>query len=315
MSGPVVLIVRRIAGRLLLALLVVLGAATVAFAAVHLAPGDPVRAILGATGPSQELLDQVRAQLGLDRPLPVQYVDYLGSLARGDLGMSYQLQQPVGSLIATQLWASAQLAVAALALAMVVAIVLAVGTAGRRPWLRRVSEMVELLTISTPNFWVAVLLLTFFSFRLHWFPVIAGTGPAGLVLPTVALALSLVGVFTQVLREGMERALGEPFALSSRARGSSETAVRLRHALRHAVIPLVTLSGWTVGALLSGAVVIEMVFNRPGIGRTLATAIEHKDLPVVSGVVVVAATVFVVVNFLVDVLYRLVDPRVGKAAR
>ncbi|MFD9702966.1 ABC transporter permease [Lentzea sp. NPDC059081] len=306
---------RRLLGRLVLALLVVLGAATVAFAAIHLTPGDPVRAILGTSGPSQQLIDQVRAELNLDKPLAVQYGLYLRNLLTGDFGESYQLQQPVVRLIGEQIGASVQLALSSLALALLVSIVLAVATAGRRPALRRVSGVVELLTISTPNFWVAVLLLTVFSFKLHWFPVIAGQGIAGLVLPAVALALGMVGMFTQVLREGMERALGEPFVLSSRARGSSETTVRVRHALRHAIVPLVTLSGWTVGALLSGAVVIEMVFNRPGIGRTLATAIANKDLPVVSGVVVIAAVVFTVVNFLVDVLYRVMDPRVGRFSR
>lgn len=306
---------RRLLGRLVLALLVVLGAATIAFAAIHLTPGDPVRAILGTSGPSQQLIDQVRAELNLDKPLIVQYGLYMRNVLTGDFGESYQLQQPVIRLIGEQIGASVQLALSALGLALLVSVVLAVATAGRRPALRRISGVVELLTISTPNFWVAVLLLTVFSFRLHWFPVIAGHGVSGLVLPAVALALGMVGMFTQVLREGMERALGEPFVLSSRARGSSETTVRVRHALRHAIVPLVTLSGWTVGALLSGAVVIEMVFNRPGIGRTLATAIANKDLPVVSGVVVIAAVVFTVVNFLVDVLYRVMDPRVGRFSR
>ncbi|MEV5829034.1 ABC transporter permease [Spirillospora sp. NPDC052242] len=305
--------VRWLVRRLLLTVLVTAGAATVAFAGMRLTPGDPVRTLLGSP-PTPELLRQVRHELGYDRPLLEQYGLFMGRLLRGDLGHSYQLQQPVARVIGDQLWATLELAAAGFLLAVTVATVLAVATAGRRPALRRLAVALELLAISTPSFWTGVLLLTFFAFRWQVFPVISGSGPQGLVLPAVALALSLVGVFAQVLREGLERALEEPFALTSRARGSGETAVRIRHALRHALIPMITLSGWCVGALLSGAVVIETIFSRQGLGRVMATAIAGRDLPVVTGVVVVSALAFSVINLAVDGLYRVVDPRLRGAA-
>ncbi|OWV05805.1 ABC transporter permease [Micromonospora wenchangensis] len=300
--------------RLALAVLVVLGAATVAFAALHLAPGDPVRAVIGTLNPSQDLVDRVRVDLGLDQPLATQYGQLLGRLVTGDLGESYQLHRPVAEVIASEIGWTAQLAMASLVLALAPSVLLAVTTAGRRPALRRLSTVLELITASSPTFWIGTLLLAVFSFRLRLFPAAGGDGIEGLVLPAAAQAVGLIGIFTQVLRQSMERALDEPFALSARARGTGETALRLRHALRHALIPVVTLSGWITGALFSGAVVVETVFSRPGLGRTLVTAILGRDLPVVIGVVVVAAALFTLINLVVDLLYRVVDPRLREQA-
>ncbi|AEB44386.1 MULTISPECIES: ABC transporter permease [Micromonospora] len=305
---------RWLARKLALAVLVVLGAATVAFAALHLAPGDPVRAVIGTLAPSDDLVAQVRADLDLDKPLATQYAHMLGGLARGDLGESYQLRRPVVEVIVADLGWTVQLAVASLLLALVVSTALAVATAGRRPTLRRVSILLELVTASSPTFWVGTILLAVLSFQLHLFPAAGAGGLEGLVLPAVTQAIGLVGIFTQVLRQSMEQALDEPFALSARARGTTETALRLRHAARHALIPVLTLSGWILGALLSGAVVVETLFSRPGLGRTLVTAILGRDLPVVIGVVVVAAALFTVINLVVDLLYRVVDPRLREWA-
>ena len=300
---------RWLARRLALAVLVVLGAATVAFAALHLAPGDPVRAVIGTLSPSADLVARVRADLGLDEPIVVQYGLMLGRLATGDLGQSYQLRKPVSEVIAADLGWTAELAAAGLVSALVLAVLLAVATAGRRPVLRGLASVVELITVSSPAFWVGTLLLTVFSFNLRLFPAAGGKGIDGLVLPAATVAIGLVGIFSQVLRHGMERALAEPFALSARARGTGATALRVRHALRHGIGPVVTLSGWVMGALLSGAVVVETVFSRPGVGRTLVAAIGGRDLPVVIGVVVLAAALFTVLNLVVDGLYRLIDPR------
>ncbi|NUU25720.1 MAG: ABC transporter permease, partial [Streptomycetaceae bacterium] len=274
--------------RLLLAVLVVYGAASVAFFSLFLIPGDPVRVMLGAANPSPELIAQTRHDTGFDRPVIEQYGLFLKRLVTGDLGTSYQLQESVRHLIGTQIGPTVELAVTALVLALVVSIALAVLTAGR-PVARRVSATLELVTASSPSFWIGVLLLTAFSFRLTWFPALGGSGPRGLVLPAITLSLSMIGVFTQVLRAEIERALDEPFVLSARARGSGETAIRLRHALRHGLIPLVTLSGWMTGVLLGGAVVVETVFSRQGLGRTAADAIQGRDFPVVTGVVIVSA--------------------------
>ncbi|WP_222869762.1 ABC transporter permease [Actinomadura decatromicini] len=300
--------------RLLLSLIVVFGAATVTFATLQLTPGDPTYAVLNNPSPPPELVAHVRHDLGFDRPVADQYARFLGRLATGDLGRSYQLDQPVWRVITTQLGSTVELAVAGFVLALGTAIVLATATAGRRPLVGRVSAALELLSVSTPSFWTGIVLLTFLSFRLHLFPATDGTGPRGLALPAVTLALGIAGAYTQVLREGLERALDEPFTLSSRARGSGETAVRLRHALRHALTPIVTMSGWTMGTLLTGAVIVESVFSRQGLGRTLATAISGHDLPLVTGIVVLAAAAFTVLNIAVDLLYRILDPRLREAA-
>lgn len=304
---------RRLAKPFLRALGVLVGAETVTFAAYHLLPGDPAEVSLGVPNPSAELVATTRHEMGLDRPLAVQYVVFLGRLLRGDLGTSYQLHEPVTRVLREQVWATVTLAVAALAIAFAVSVPLAVATAGRRPAMRGLSSGGELLLTSSPSFWIGILLLSLFSFRLGWFPVISGTSVRGLVLPAVTLAVSIIGVLTQVLRDGLERALDEPFTVSARARGTGETMVRLRHGLRHTLIPLLTVSGWILGALLGGTVVVETVFSRQGLGRIAATAITSRDLPTVTGVVLVSALVFCVLNLVIDVLYRVVDPRLRTA--
>ncbi|MFB7476981.1 ABC transporter permease [Kitasatospora sp. NPDC056184] len=304
---------RWLARRLALSVLVLLGAATVSFGALQLAPGDPVQIVLGGTAATPAAVAQVRADLGLDDPLAVRYGDFLGHLVRGDLGHSFQLNADVSDVILDQLWPTAQLALAGFAIALGLALVLALSTAGRRPRLRLLSSTVELVLSSSPSFWIGVLLLTVFSFQWQLFPATGGDGLDGLVLPAVTLAVGMVGPFAQVLREGMESVLREPFALSALARGTDRSAVLTRHALRHALIPLVTLAGWAVGTLLSGAVVIETVFTRQGLGRVMASAISGRDLPVVTGVVVVSAVAFVLINLVVDWLYQVVDPRLKEA--
>lgn len=281
-----------------------------AFAALQLIPGDPVTVMLGpGTVATPEIKAQIRAQYGLDQPLALQYLHYLGNLLRGDLGESYQLQRPVADLIGEQLWPTVQLALAALALAVLLAVTTAVATAGRRPALRALATLLELLTVSSPSYWIGILLLTAFSFQLRIFPVAGDQDLSALVLPALTLALPLTGVLAQVLREGLETALGRPFAVTARSRGLSVTAVRLRHALRHAAVPLVTLTGWLTGSLLGGAVLVETVFARPGIGALTLQGTTNKDMPLVIGVVLLSALVFVVLSTLVDLLYTVIDPR------
>ncbi|GII95968.1 ABC transporter permease [Sinosporangium siamense] len=291
------------------ALAVLLGAATLAFAALELIPGDKVAALLGpATSASEQVKAQIRAEYGFDRPIVVQYLHYLGRLVRGDLGDSYQLSRPVAGLLAEQLWPTAQLALAAIALAVALAVLSAVVTAGRRAG-RAVATAWELAAVSLPSFWLGILLLTVFSFQLGMFPVVGGEGISALVLPAVTLALPIAGMLAQVLREGLEAALAQPFAVTARARGLSHTAVRVRHTLRHATVPLATLTGWLTGSLLGGAVLVETVFGRPGVGALTLQAVSNKDMPVVIGVVLLSAVVFVVISAVVDALYAVVDPR------
>ncbi|MFJ4091092.1 ABC transporter permease [Kitasatospora sp. NPDC089913] len=303
-------LLRAAARRLLGAAAVLLGAATVAFAALQLVPGDPVTVMLGpGTAATPEVKAAIQEQYGLDRPVPVQYLTYLGHLLTGDLGESYQLQRPVAGLIGEQLGPTVQLGAAALGLAVLLALIAAVGTAGRRPALRALSSLAELLAVSSPSYWIGILLLTAFSFQLRVFPVAGDDGFAALVLPAVTLALPVAGMLAQVLREGLETALGKPFVLTARSRGVGSAAVVLRHGLRHAAVPVVTLTGWLTGSLLGGAVLVESVFGRPGIGALTLQATTNKDLPLVIGLVLLSALVFVVISALVDLLYLVIDPR------
>src|ERR1700677_632484 len=295
--------------RLLLGIVVLWGAATLAFIALHLLPGDPARLIAGAESEtSPAVIAHIRAEYGFSRPVLVQYGIFLAGLARGRLGTSYQLGQPVSAAIGGQLWSTASLALGAAVIGLVLAFALAVTTAGR-PRLRAVTSTFELVCISTPSFWVGIMLLTAFSFRLHLFPVIGNSGISSLVLPWITLALPIAGVLGLVMREGMQRALDQPFALTVRARGATEHRLRLRHAVRHSLLPVLALSGWSLSQLLGGVVVVETVFARQGIGELVVNAVSGRDFPVVTGVVLLTTLVLVVINIVVDLLYRVVDPR------
>ncbi len=296
--------------RLVAAVAVLFGAATIAFIALQLIPGNPVQTLLGPdTQASPAVRQQIAAAYGFNQPVILQYLRYLGHLARGQLGESYQQDQPVSTLIGSQLGPTVQLAVAAMVFALAIAVISAVATAGRRKGLRAVASAWELIAVSTPSYWAGIVLLTLFSFTFHVFPVSGAGGFTALVLPAVTLGLPVAGVLAQVLREGLETALGEPFVVTARARGLSPTAVLLRHALRHAAVPLVTLTGWLTGTLLGGAVVVEAVFGRPGIGSLTIQAVTSKDMPIVGGVVLLSALVFVLISAVVDLLYLVIDPR------
>lgn len=304
--------------RLLAAVAVLLGAATAAFLAQTALPGDRATTILNirsgqAVARTPEELAPIIAQFGLDRPLVRQYVDYLAGLLRGDLGASYQQFRPVWDIIGEQLAATLVLSLTAIALAWLLMVVWVVATAGRGPRLRAVGQTVDTVAAGLPHYWLGIVLLLVFALTLHWAPVMGGSGPESLLLPALTLAVPLAGFMGQATRTEFERALEQPFVVSARMRGMGETALRLRHVLRHAVLPAVTLSGWALGATISGAVVVESIFNRPGIGRVLVTAVGSQDIPVVTGIVVLIAAVYVVTNLLVDVLYTLIDPRVRLA--
>ena len=302
---------RLILRRLLSGIGVLWGAATLTFLAINLSAGDPAMAILGGPGanPSAELIAQVRAEYGLDQPLIVQYGQYLGRLAQGDLGDSYNLRRPVGQVISGQLGATVQLSLSAAALAVLLAVVVAVLSANRAPWVRSLVSGTELVLSSAPSFVIGLGLLLVFAFGWHLLPPSGSKGWQALILPSVALALPVAAVLSQVLRQTLEDTLEQPFIAMARARGLSETGVRLKHALRHALVPLVTLSGFVFASLLGGAVVIELLFSRQGIGRLMLDAANTKDVPLLLGITLLAAAIYVVVNFLVDLINHLVDPR------
>ncbi|XVU29620.1 ABC transporter permease [Actinoplanes sp. CA-054009] len=292
-------------------LVVLWAAATAAYLALLAAPGDTVDAIIGDGADTPLIRSQIIREWHLDRPAVVQYLDFLWRALHGDLGRSYLLQRPVSEVIGGQLAPTLTLAFSAGVLGVVLALVLAVTT--RRPWARRASSTVELVLVSTPPFLIGIILLSVFSFRLGLFPVSGGRGFAALVLPAVTLALPVAGVLTQVLRDGIDRALDEPFVVTARARGLGERAVLVRHALRHALLPTVTLIGWLFGILLGGAVIIETVFGRPGLGQVTLNAVTSEDMPVVLAVVVFSAFVYVLLNTLADLAYLIIDPRLRRS--
>jgi peptide/nickel transport system permease protein len=305
-------LVRAIARRLIGGVIVLWAAVTAAFFAVHLTPGNTVDVLIGEGTKSPAARAAITAEWGLDRPLLQQYVDYLGRLLRGDLGTSYVLQRPVSDVVFSQLGPTAQLAATGAVVAVILAVIVSVATAGR-PIARRISGTIELITVSIPEFWLGLVLLSVFSFGLGWFPVAGADGFQSLVLPALALGLGLFGMFAQVLREGIERSLDEPYSLTVRSRGVSDLVLRLRHSVRHASLPVITLAGWTVGGLLGGAVIVEQVFGRPGVGQVALAAAQGKDLPVVLGVALVGAFAYVIVNTVVDIVALAIDPRLRVA--
>jgi peptide/nickel transport system permease protein len=303
--------IQRIAWRLLAGVGVLWGAATLTFLAINLSAGDPALAILGGPDamPSAELIAQVRAEYGLDQPLLVQYGQYLGRLAQGDLGESYRLRSPVLQVIGSQLGATVQLSLAAALLSVLLAVVCAVFSANRPRWVRSLVSGSELVLSSAPSFVIGIVLLLLFSFGWHVLPPSGSNSWQALILPSLALSLPIAAVLTQVLRQELEDILEQPFIAMARARGMSELGVRLKHALRHALVSLVTLSGFVFASLLGGAVIIELLFARQGIGRLMLDAAVTKDMPLLLGITLLAAAIYVVVNFLVDLINHWVDPR------
>lgn len=301
-------------GGLLAGLIVVLwGAATLAFVAMRLIPGDPVDVMLGPQAQvSDAVKDGIRRELGLDQTLAQQYAQYMGRLLRGDLGESYQLRMPVADVIGRQLLPTLQLTGLALLIALVLALVVAITV--RRRAARIVVAGVELVILSSPVFWIGLVLLTVFAFTLGWFPVTGSRNAASLVLPAVTLALPTAALLGQVLRDGIEAAERQPFAVTVRARGASPSRLLLRHTLRHGATGALTLAAYLVGTLLGGAVLVETVFGRPGLGRVTLVAITDRDLPVIGGIILLSALVFVVINIVVELTAAVIDPRLRRPA-
>jgi peptide/nickel transport system permease protein len=301
-------------GRLGVVLAVLWGAASISFVAVKLVPGDPVTILTGGENVVDEAERAVLIrEYGLDQPLAVQYARYLGAALVGDFGSSYQYRQPVAQVIAEAAVPTLQLAGGALSLALALALISALATAGRRRGLRTVVAGLELTLLSTPVYWIGIALLSIFSFRLQWFPVTGNDGPRALVLPIIALGLPLAALLGQVLRDGLEQALSQPFALTVRTRGVSELALRVRHGLRHAALAVSTVTGTLAAGLLGGSILTETVFGRSGIGQITLQAIKTRDMPLVLGLVMMSALVFVSINLLIDTLYLVIDPRLRRA--
>lgn len=315
-SRPGVSAARWAVGRLGGLVFVLWAAATLTFFALRLIPGDPAEAVLGGPGSqaSDEALAQARAEYGLDQPLLVQYLTQLGRYARFDFGTSYALRQSVASVIGEQLGGTMVLAALSLALAWLLAIAVAVWSTRSGRLAAALGAGLEVVAVALPHFWIASSLVVLFSTTLGWLPALSSAAPAGLVLPVITLAIPLAGFIGQVMRESLLNALSSPFVLAARTRGETATGVIGRHALRHAALPAIGLSGWAFGSLVSGAVVVETIFARPGIGRSLLSAVQARDVPLVTGIVLVVALAYSIVTTLTDLLERVADPRLRTVA-
>lgn len=302
----------RIAGLAASVVIVLWGAATLAFLAFRVIPGDPVSVMLGPQAQvSKAVKDGIRTELGLDRPPLEQYLTYLGHLVQGDLGESYQLRMPVTEVIGRQLGSTLQLTALAFVMAVVLALLVALFVRGKAS--HGIIAGIELIVLSSPVFWIGIILLSVFAFGLGWFPVSGTRNPATIVLPAVTLALPVAALLGQVLRDGIEAAERQPWATTVRARGAGQVRMAAHHTLRHGATGALTMTAYLVGSLLGGAVLVETVFARPGLGRVTLAAISDRDLPVITGIILLSALVFVVVNLLVELLYPLLDPRLRRA--
>jgi peptide/nickel transport system permease protein len=305
---------KRIAWRILGAIVVLWAAATFVFFVQQLLPGSQATLILNQqTGNQQsytsDQLAPTEAKYGLDQPVMTQYWDYIKGLSHGDLGRSYSQFKPVTEIISEQVGPTLVLTITALILAWILSLATILFTSRRRKAIAGLGSGWEIFSAGLPYYWLGVILLVVFSIELKIFPVQGGTSIVGLILPAITLAIPLAGFLGQVTRDEFEKVLDQPFVTSARARGMGDLAVRFKHVLRHSVLPAITLSGWALGALISGAVIVENVFARPGIGNMIVGAAEHRDVPLVSGVVMLVAFIYVVANILVDIAYAIVDPR------
>jgi len=289
---------------------VLLGVATLVFALIHLVPGDPAEAMLGESAPPADLAD-LRAKLGLDRPLMAQYRTYLTGLVAGNLGTSFRYNTPVSREIGSRLGRTAQLAVAAMLVAVVIALPLGVlGGLFRGSFIDHAATTLSLVGVSMPNFWLGPLLAIVFAVTLGWLPV-SGTGSlAHLVLPAVTLGAALAAILARMTRATLIDELRELYVLAARARGLAKGRAVIVHALRNSLVPVVTIIGLQLGAVLTGTIITETIFAWPGVGRLLIQAISFRDYPLVQGCILFIAVTYVTMNLVVDLLYGWLDPRI-----
>lgn len=301
---------RYLVRRLLLAVPVMIGVATLVFSLIHLVPGDPAQAMLG-DGAAPQDVEELRKSLGLDQPLLTQYASFLRNALTGDLGTSFRTGQPVTAMIVERVPATAELAVAAMIVAIVLAIPLGVVAAVWRGTTLDYGAMTFALAgVSIPNFWLGPLLAIAFAVELGWLPVSGRGSIAHLVLPAISLGLALAAILARMTRASLLDELNELYVRAARARGVSRASAVTRHALRNSLIPLMTIIALQFGAVLTGAVITETIFAWPGIGRLLIQSIGFRDYPLVQGCILLIAFTYVSVNLITDLLYGLVDPRI-----
>lgn len=300
--------------RLIASLLVIFGSLVLVFTILYVLPGDPTDAMIDPALATPEAIAALRHQLGVDQPFHVQLLRYFGGIFRGDFGNSLLNSDPVLPKIVESLPATLALTAASAFVSVVVGILLGVLSAiHRNRAIDIIARIIGLFGISMPTFWSGILLILIFSITLGWFPAMGSDGWRTLVLPALALGTVGAGFILRMVRSSMLDVIGEQFIVTLRSKGLTERTVMYRHALRNALIPAVTMIGMLIGEMLAGTVVIETVFSRQGIGRVISDAIMAKDLPVVQGVILFSAAIYVFVNLLVDISYAIIDPRVRRS--
>lgn len=307
--------------RVLLIVPLLIGLSILMFGMIHAAPGDPVLALVGPQAAARpEVLEAARANFGLDRPLPVQYLTWLGNVARGDFGRSYSFNnEPVLKLITDRMWGTIQLQGISLFLALAIAIPVGILSATRQYSLPdHIVTVGSFIGLALPNFWLALLLQVWVGVRLGWLPVLSSNQARAefpdrlqyFILPVIVLALPSIAYFARFMRSAMLEVINQDYVATARAKGLGPRAVLYRHALRNALIPMVTVIGLQLPQILSGAVIIEQIFAWPGLGDLAFQAIGRRDYPVILGITLFAGAAVMVVSVLVDIVYVLVDPRV-----
>ena len=310
MKGLSISIAQYLASRLLYALPVVLIVVSLVFFLIHLVPGDPVQQMLGESA-RQADVEEMRRELGLDRPLAEQYGRYLANLLRGDLGQSFRFDSPVTQIILSRYPATLELTLAALLVALLLSIPGGVHAAVHRDqWGDRAVGFFSLLGLSFPNFALGPVLILIFAIDLGWLPVSGRGTLAHLILPAFTLGTALAAILTRMVRSSLLEELGQDYVRTARAKGLPERSVLYKHALRNGLIPIVTLVGLQFGALLAGAMVTETIFSWPGLGRLTLQAISSRDYPLVQGCILAISISYIVVNLLTDLVYTIVDPRI-----
>ena len=309
-------------GRLLQVIPTLVLVSILVFGLQQLMPGDPALVLAGEEGANPQVLAQIRSELWLDRPLPVQYAHWVGGLLHGNLGYSWRIRQPVASLVAEKLPVTLQLGVMAFTFALLIGVPAGVISAVKRgTWWDHAANLIGLGGLSTPNFWLGIMLILLVSVKLGWLPP-SGYVPltedvwqslATTVMPAFVLGNATAAVLMRHTRSAMLTALDQDYVRTARAKGLGEGPVVIRHALRNALVPVVTLGALELGTLFSGAVLTEQVFSIPGFGKLVVDAVFNRDYPVVQGVVMVTATLYILLNLLADVLYVLVNPRLRVA--
>jgi ABC-type dipeptide/oligopeptide/nickel transport system permease component len=303
-------VITYVARRTLASLPTLWGVATVVFFMARLLPGDPARVIAGVLA-SPEDVERIRHDMGLDQPLWVQYTDFLGSLLRLDLGTSAHTNAPVLDEIGSRLPYTIELAVVALVLAITAGVLAGIVAAIRRnTMLDLLISGISVFGVSMPVYWLGLMMIIVFAIALHLFPAAGADEPTSIVMPAVTLALFSVGLIARMTRSSMLEVFGQDYIRTARAKGAPFRLIVFRHALRNALLPVMTVIGLQFGSLLGGAVVTETVFAWPGVGRLLVDSIFFRDYPVVQGLVLMFGTTFVLINLVVDVLYAYVDPRI-----